>query len=315
MEKKNFVKYFGIIVIALVIGFSVASCATYPVVDYGYPHTGNENNATIVMKDYQPLGIIFVKSSEVIDSKGNHLGSKITYEMLMMEAQKMGADDIINVRIDVNKVEEFITDNPFAVVTKTTYNYTATALAIKYTTAVSIGTESVGSQNTGDILLATNETNVTAEVDWRSRRLYLGGWGGYGNWYEGYRQGGIVGVKAEWLLAKYFSVDFDVGVEIGNTGLGVATPFGNIFAHIPFRFNSGWEIGILGGIFAGDPSYIGIGTGVSLGRKLGNGILFYDVFFLKSFIEDYIEIDKYSDTRSAIGVDLRLGYKIGLGKR
>jgi uncharacterized protein YbjQ (UPF0145 family) len=322
VKNKKFFRVLGIIALAPVIGFSAASCATYPVVDHGYPEAGGSRSANIVIKDYQPLGIIFVKSTEVIDSKGNHSGSKITYEMLMREAQKLGADDVINVRIDVNEVEEFITDNPFAVVTKTTYNYTATALAVKYTNAVSGGTGGVDFQSTGNILPAADETNVPAAVDWRNRRFYLGGWGGYGEWYEGYRYGGIAGVKAEWLMAKYFSLDFDLGAEIGDTGLGVVTPLGNILAHIPFRFNSGWDIGILGGIFAGDPSYIGVGCGVSLGYKLGNGVLFYDALFLKSFIEDDVEFDRYysysgytADVRSAIGFNVRLGYKIGLGKR
>ena len=46
-------------------------------------------------------GIIFVESTAVYDSHGNMLeGSRITYTMLMREAQRLGADDIINVRID-----------------------------------------------------------------------------------------------------------------------------------------------------------------------------------------------------------------------
>jgi uncharacterized protein YbjQ (UPF0145 family) len=63
--------------------------------------------------------------------------------MLMTEAQKLQADDIINVRIDVTKTR---TANqvrsgeakgaPVRTVITTTYDYTATALAIKYTNAV-----------------------------------------------------------------------------------------------------------------------------------------------------------------------------------
>ena len=111
--------------------FVLVSCATTNPYreDYSFPHSGTFNDATIVTKDYQTLGIVFAKSTEVFDANGNHTGSKITHEMLMLEAQKLGADDVINVRIDVNHVENF-----FAIgeLISTTYNYTASALAIKY---------------------------------------------------------------------------------------------------------------------------------------------------------------------------------------
>ena len=124
------------------IGLILVSCASVPGsrlsgprprVDHSFPQTGTSNNAAIVVKDYETLGIIFVKSSVTI--AGNRTGSKITYEMLMLEAQKLGADDIINIRIDVNEKVDFDSSgNPI----RTTLNYTANALAIKYTTAVPI---------------------------------------------------------------------------------------------------------------------------------------------------------------------------------
>lgn len=123
-------------------------------VNYNYPHDGNNNNAILAVKDYEPLGLIFVKSTEVIDSSGNHTGSKITYGMLMLEAQKLNADDIINIRIDVNQIEESIKvlknsnqlywSNYNDEIFQTTYNYTAVALAIKYTSAIPV-------ENTEDI--------------------------------------------------------------------------------------------------------------------------------------------------------------------
>ena len=115
----------------LVIGI-LSSCAfALPTLNYGYPDTGTSNVASIVVKDFTTLGIIVVKSSEVIHANGNHTGSKITYEMLMREAQKLGADDVINIRTDINRVVDFAADGRPV---RTTYNYTATALAIKYTT-------------------------------------------------------------------------------------------------------------------------------------------------------------------------------------
>jgi hypothetical protein len=340
--KKNFIKLFGIIASVVVIGSYFASCATttttdYPVLNYTYPDSGSSNNAPpAVVKDYQPLGIIFVKASEAIDSNGNHTGSKITYEMLMLEAQKLEADDVMNVRIDVNQVDETIENDMGFSVTKTTYNYTATALAIKYTTAIvvengtnnlqSIGNMQKGIGNTQDMGNTVVETDAatatksTGTVDWRNRRVYLGGWGGLGSWYERAKSGAMAGMKLELSLAKYFSIDFDVGAAMGNTGLGAVTPSIDIFAHIPFRSNSGFDIGILGGIFGGDPDYVGAAGGGSLGFKMGNGILFLEAFYMKSFKDDQVYWSngphgsgyyKY-DTN---GVNARVGYKVGLGKR
>ena len=133
------------------LGFVFLSCMVLPDVkdsNYHYPIDGHTNNAAIAVKDYTSLGIIFVKSSETIDGNGNHTGSKITFEMLMQEAQKLNADDIINVKIDVNPIREIVsTDKQSETITKTTYNYTATALAIKYTNAIpnsSINTQEIG---------------------------------------------------------------------------------------------------------------------------------------------------------------------------
>jgi len=130
--------------VVLLVVFGLSSCVTFdrPQRDYGFPQGGNINNSSIVVKDYVSLGIIFVKSTEVVDTKNNHTGSKITYEMLMLEAQKLNADDVINIKIDVNQKEEIFTEAGISY-TRTTYDYTASALAIKYTTAVSSTAASV----------------------------------------------------------------------------------------------------------------------------------------------------------------------------
>jgi len=142
--------------IAILIGLIFMSCAYTPIpkVDYNYPHIGSSINASLAVKDYQTLGLIFVKSSEVIDGNGNHTGSKITYEMLLLEAQKLRADDIINIRIDINHVEDFDIDGK---IIKTTYNYTATALAIRYTTAVVAQNSTDSNQNIGNANIVVNK--------------------------------------------------------------------------------------------------------------------------------------------------------------
>ena len=103
--------------------------------EYNYSLFGSLNNTALAVKDYETLGIIFVRSTEIIDNRtNNRSGSKITSEMLMLEAKKLNADDVINVRIDVNQTNKYFLDGS----TQTIYNYTATALAIKYRGAVSV---------------------------------------------------------------------------------------------------------------------------------------------------------------------------------
>jgi len=107
------------------------------------------------LRDFSTLGLIFVESSATYDSNGNIIeGSKITFDMLMREAHKVGADDIINLKIDeienftiteeIRTVSTRVTDQntgssrvveremTVQTVTKTV-NYKANAIAIKYT--------------------------------------------------------------------------------------------------------------------------------------------------------------------------------------
>ncbi|MCL2244736.1 MAG: hypothetical protein FWC03_09775, partial [Treponema sp.] len=98
----------------IVFALFFVSCASQPKIDYTYPQSGNIYNAApIPVKDYETLGIIFAESTEITDENGNHNGSKITFAMLMREAAKLGADDVINLRIDVQEIKELIPSNDF----------------------------------------------------------------------------------------------------------------------------------------------------------------------------------------------------------
>ena len=147
-------KFLSIMILVTIVFMSCTT--TTKNVNYSYPHDGYSNNASLAVKDYEPIGIIFLKSNEVVDGNGNHTGSKITYEMLMIEAAKLGADDVINIKIDVNQAEEKFSSNRI-IITKTTYNYTATALAIKYTTAIAIESSSNKQQISNSMLIQKNE--------------------------------------------------------------------------------------------------------------------------------------------------------------
>jgi len=114
----------------------LGSCAT---TNLANNKTGWSDYATIAIKDYMVVGIVRVASEE-ITRRGflciayYHTGSQITYDLLMGEAKKLGADDIINVRIDRTDASYHgIFDWLVGYTEK--YQYSANALAIKYTQA------------------------------------------------------------------------------------------------------------------------------------------------------------------------------------
>jgi uncharacterized protein YbjQ (UPF0145 family) len=101
--------------------------------------TGWSDYATITTKDYEPVGIVRVTSEEtrvrsMFGIVSARTGSQITYDMLISEAKGLGADDIINVRID--RVDETVHSTipaiEWLVGYTEKYSYTGTALAIKY---------------------------------------------------------------------------------------------------------------------------------------------------------------------------------------
>jgi uncharacterized protein YbjQ (UPF0145 family) len=99
--------------------------------------SGASDYSTVAVKDFVSLGIITVKSQEIHHSGPLGLsrsveGSKITFADLMQEAARLEADDIINVRIDMNTNYN---ETGFSWLTGWVriYTYTGTALAIKYT--------------------------------------------------------------------------------------------------------------------------------------------------------------------------------------
>ena len=160
---------FSLAIFSLVFSFS--TCASSPVQISDSISNSSDNfiditqnglimQAYIAPKDFTSLGLIFVESSAVIAPDGKIIaGSKITFEMLMREAFKLGADDIINIKID--EIENFSVTEETKIVSKRvrnpntgayqtvdresivrtstrTVDYKANALAIKYTGAVAI---------------------------------------------------------------------------------------------------------------------------------------------------------------------------------
>ena len=130
-KKKNVI---CMAILVLILCVFVSCNTTKRLVGYAYPIEGNMINATIIPKDYEPIGIIFIESEEYI-SNNEYRGSKITHEMIMREAVKLDAHDVINIRIDVstyiNSVRRSI-NGRIRNVMETRNRYTAVGLAIHY---------------------------------------------------------------------------------------------------------------------------------------------------------------------------------------
>jgi len=127
-----------LVIFAMVLTVCVLTACTSN--NYSANLTGASDYSTVAVKDFVSLGIVTVKSTEVHRSgplgfTKSIEGSKITFANLMQEAAKLEADDIINVRIDINS--NYIKGG-FDWLTgwTRTYTYTGTALAIKYTEKV-----------------------------------------------------------------------------------------------------------------------------------------------------------------------------------
>ena len=174
----NLTKNVVFVVSLFIVFFSIISCvltpSTVPVLLNPYESdnyiemnkTGeiiqvNYSSNIVTTKDFKTLGLIFVESTAVIDSDGYiREGSKITFDMLLREAQKIGADDIINLRIDeiknisvteeirrISKVirspngqSQTVESDEMVKILNTTVIYKASALAIKYTDTILIPT-------------------------------------------------------------------------------------------------------------------------------------------------------------------------------
>ena len=115
--------------------FFVTACGSNS--DFTTNLVGASDYSTVAVKDFRSLGIITVRTQEIHYSgpfgrNKSVEGSKITFADLMQEAAKLEADDIINIRIDMNTN---YTKRGAALFTGWTkiYTYTGTALAIKYT--------------------------------------------------------------------------------------------------------------------------------------------------------------------------------------
>jgi len=100
---------------------------------------------SVPVKDFESLGMVFIETKFEVASNGTVNGEAFTFQELLKEAQKLGADAIVNVSIDIIRRESRVTDS----VTRTDFGDTSqsiqetetetwygSALAIKYTGAL-----------------------------------------------------------------------------------------------------------------------------------------------------------------------------------
>lgn len=322
----------------MVLALFFVSCASQPKVDYAYPQSGTINDAApIPMKDYQTLGIIFVESTEIIDGNGNHYGSKITNAMLMREAAKLGADDIINLRIDVQEIHELIPGNELisgiGMVSQITYKYTATALAIKYTDVIISAGGMTNLPRHNDVpVFAELQTQHTTQQQSQSahpRKMYLGGFlgGGWASWEdyyttsgtffthhhysegtEGLGVGGIVFNFIPLRIGLSDAIAFRLGAEVS---VGVAFEFGGdgVYPVIPLMASIGMDFGPVGISFnAGYAVLMGLVLSPTIDFNMGAGKLYVQYLTVPSVNPD---VTGRTDTSSHM---FTAGYKVGLGR-
>jgi hypothetical protein len=154
--KKN-VLFAGIL--ALVLGLSMMSCKTIESVDRGGPNAEQRffnQRISVPNKDFESLGMVFTEVFFEIDARGSR-GDVFTYNALLKEAHKLGADAIINVVIDVKKegsTNYLFNRNLGIAVGKETWFGSATA--IKYTETL-VSKETITVDEDGNEVARTTE--------------------------------------------------------------------------------------------------------------------------------------------------------------
>jgi predicted small secreted protein len=153
---KTSAKFIGIIAVGALIGLALAGCTTMDTI--GKDNQGVFQNITVPAKDFDSLGLVFTEVSFDTDAKGSR-GDIFTYNALLKEAHKLGADTIVNLVIDVKKegtndwIKILGLSRDMGVVTgKETWYGSATA--IKYTESL---------KNVDTTTITENATIVTSE--------------------------------------------------------------------------------------------------------------------------------------------------------
>ncbi|GHV53485.1 hypothetical protein AGMMS49579_12330 [Spirochaetia bacterium] len=157
----------AVIGMALVLG-TLAGCSTVNRVSRVQPVGGDYQDILIPNKDFQSLGLVFAEYTREGDGAGGEKGEVYTFYKLLQEAQKLGADSIVNVKIEGNYADH--TDYKMGKMIKndqpTSKTWYGSATAIKYTETLKITSTQntpVGTGENQQMITVTNETfSITA---------------------------------------------------------------------------------------------------------------------------------------------------------
>jgi len=147
---KNKLSIFALTIFA---ALAVTGCGT--LFQTGTKQTGDENSGHFgehtrtPVKDFVSLGLIFTETQLTTSSNGTSQGQTFTYQALLKEAQKLGADAIINVVID--KISQKSSNT---IETTTIETWYGSALAIKYTETI---------RQTETVTVTTDNTTTTTQ--------------------------------------------------------------------------------------------------------------------------------------------------------
>ena len=119
------------VAILLLITFTLMGCVTTSSEDMEhFEGPFFRKVPTPPMKDFEAKGLVFTEV-QLVTTNSSTTGKMLTYQELLKEAKKVGADAIINVVID--KQTGIVSSGSDSTMTETWYG---SALAIKYTTAL-----------------------------------------------------------------------------------------------------------------------------------------------------------------------------------
>jgi len=151
MNKKiSIVMVIAIIVVALVAtscGSTASKTDKGITLDYGTKGEMFGLHTITPAKDFNGVGLVFTEQSFKLNPEESFNGETYTYQKLLQEAQKLGADAIINVVVDYRIINETSTStetssNLFSSSSSSSGSFVRTetwygsALAIKYTNAL-----------------------------------------------------------------------------------------------------------------------------------------------------------------------------------
>ena len=126
-----------IIMTAVIFGFTGCSGLSTPLTSQlHYQNWGVFGEAALLpIKDFESVGLVFTETTFIAKDDGQIEGTTFTHQALLKEAQKLGADAIINVTIDrrMDRITEGTGLRAKVNIQETWYG---SALAIKYTNAV-----------------------------------------------------------------------------------------------------------------------------------------------------------------------------------